>query len=77
MNERISIVKQMCHQLLNYLNHENKNLISNYIEQTSNIKTINIVFDFLSSNYVFGKNATYESLMNKIRLNDEMISLIK
>jgi len=80
-NDRIITIKQMCHQLLNSMgdkaNHKNKKLILEYIEKVTDITTINIVFNFLSVNYVFNKNTTYELLMDKIKLNDEMKNIIK
>jgi hypothetical protein len=80
LNERMTILRQMCYELLNFMedriDNKNKKLITEYIESINNIGIINTVINTLSINYFFRDEMTYELLMDKIKLNHEMKKLI-
>ena len=67
-------IKQICYDILSLIevDDHNKNLIMNYVNITNNLNTINNIIKSLSVKCFIDKNITYKSLLDRMKLNNDM-----
>ena len=72
--EKVMKIKQIGYDILSLIeiDNHNKNLIINYVNVTNNLITINNIVKSLSVNCFIDKNITYKSLLDRMKINNDM-----